>query len=263
MRWVATVVGWVGFAAYLGAAEPPREWTVEGVARQAIVYAPSVGKGPAPLLFVFHGHGGTAAHAARTYAFHTHWPEAVVVYPQGLNTPGKLTDPEGKKSGWQATAGDQQDRDLKFFDAVLKSLTAEAAIDPKRVYSTGHSNGGAFTYLLWAKRGEAFAAVAPSSAIPPPAEVKNLKPKPALHVAGKADPLVKWAWQDRAMDAVRKLNGCDAEGKPWAKAGDLVGTEYASGSGTPFVSLVSPGGHTFPAEAPKLIVKFLQAHPAK
>ena len=53
------------------------------------------------------------------------------------------------------------------------------------------------------------------------------------------------------------------EGKPWAKAGDLVTTEYASGTGTPSVSLVSPGGHAFPAEAPKLIVKFLQAHPAK
>ena len=26
------------------------------------------------------------------------------------------------------------------------------------------------------------------------------------------------------MSAVRKLNGCDEEGKPWAKAGDLVGT---------------------------------------
>ena len=104
---------------------------------------------------------------------------------------------------------------------------------------------------------------APSAAIPPLTEVKNLTAKPALHLAGKTDPSVKWAWQDRAMDAVRKLNGCDAEGKPWAKAGDLVSTEYASGTGTPSVSLVSPGGHAFPAEAPKLIVKFLQAHPAK
>lgn len=166
MRWAATVAVLVGVVAGLGAAEP-REWVVDGVPRQAVVHAPSAGKGPAPLLFVFHGHGGTAAHAARTYAFHTHWPEAVVVYPQGLNTPGQLNDPEGKKPGWQAAAGDQKDRDLKFFDAMLKSLTDEGVADPKRVYSTGHSNGGAFTYLLWAKRGEAFAAVAPSSAVPP------------------------------------------------------------------------------------------------
>ncbi len=263
MRFVAAVVGLLAALGSSRAAEPPREWVVEGVARQAVVFSPTAGGGPAPLVFVFHGHGGTAAHAARTYALQTHWPEAVVVYPQGLNTPGKLTDPEGKKSGWQAAAGDQEDRDLKFFDAMLKSLTGEAKADPKRVYATGHSNGGGFTYLLWARRGAAFAAVAPSSAVPPASEAGNLKPKPALHVAGRADPLVKWAWQDRAMDAVRKLNGCDAEGKPWAKAGDLVGTEYPSGTGTPFVSLVHPGGHTFPTEAPKLIAKFLQAHPAK
>jgi len=263
MRWVATIVGWVGAVIHLSAAEPPREWVVGGVPRQAIIHAPGAGTAPAPLLFVFHGHGGTAAHAARTYAFHTHWPEAVVVYPQGLNTPGRLSDPEGKKAGWQAAAGDQQDRDLKFFDAVLKSLTAEANVDPKRVYATGHSNGGGFTYLLWAARGETLAAVAPSGAVPPRAGGTTLTPKPALHLAGKTDPLVKWAWQERAMDGVRKVNGCDAAGEPWAKAGDLVGTEYPSGTGTPFVALTHPGGHTFPADAAKLIVKFFQAHPAK
>lgn len=91
--------------------------------------------------------------------------------------------------------------------------------------------------------------------------MKNLKPKPALHLAGQADPMVKWAWQERAIDAVKKLNGCDAEGKPWAKAGDLVGTEYPGG--TAFVTLIHLGGHTFSAAAVKLIVKFLQAHPAK
>ena len=256
MRFVAMIVGYLAALGGSRAAEPPREWVVDGVARRAVVFSPTAGDGPAPLVFAFHGHGGTAAHAARTYAFHTHWPEAVVVYPQGLNTPGQL-------SGWQATAGDQQDRDLKFFDAMLKSLTGEATADPKRVYSTGHSNGGAFTYLLWAERGGALAAVAPSSAVPPRSGVKNLKPKPALHLAGKADPLVVWAWQERAIDAVRELNGCDAGGKPWAKAGDLVGTEYASGTGTPLVTLVHPGGHTLPPEAPKLMVKFMQAHPAK
>ena len=48
-----------------------------------------------------------------THHFHETWPEAIVVYMQGLNTPGKLTDPEGKKSGWQSGPGDQKDRDLK------------------------------------------------------------------------------------------------------------------------------------------------------
>ena len=32
-------------------------------------------------------------------------------------------------------------------------------IDEKRVYATGHSNGGGFTYLLWTCRPDAFAAL--------------------------------------------------------------------------------------------------------
>lgn len=60
------------------------------------------------------------------------------------------------------------------------------------------------------------------------------------------------------MNSVKKLNGCADEGQPWDKAGPLVGTLYPSKGGTPFVSLIHPGGHTFPPDAPKLIVKFFQ-----
>ena len=142
-----------------------REWQVDGVVREALVYVPPKARTAAtPVIFAFHGHGGTMNHAARTFGYHTLWPEAMVVYLQGLKTPGSLTDPEGKKSGWQSRLGDQGDRDLKFFDAVLTTLKQEYRVDEKRLYATGHSNGGGFTYLLWAARGDQFAALAPSAA---------------------------------------------------------------------------------------------------
>lgn len=237
-----------------------REWKVGTDVRKAIVFAPAnASKEPAPLVFAFHGHGGTMGHAARTFAFQKQWPEAIVVYMQGLNTPGKLTDPEGKKSGWQPAQGDQQDRDLKFFDAVLASLKSDYKVDDKRIYATGHSNGGSFTYLLWAARGDVFAAVAPSAAVPG-RSAADLKPKPVLHVAGETDPLVKYNWQKLTIERIKRLNGCDAEGKAWAKAGELTGTQYASRTETPLVVVISPGGHQFPAEAPGLITKFFKEH---
>ena len=126
-----------------------RQWTVDGVARQALVYLPPpAGTNPAPVIFAFHGHGGSMQNAARTFRLQTRWPEALVVYMQGLNTPGRLTDPEGKRPGWQSAEGDQGDRDLKFFDTVLDSLRKDYRVDDKRIYATGHSNGGGFTYLL-------------------------------------------------------------------------------------------------------------------
>ncbi len=76
----------------------PREWNVDGVKRQALVFPPSTkSEKPAPVVFGFHGHGGTMGNAARSYNYQKLWPEAIVVYMQGLNTPGRLTDPEGKK----------------------------------------------------------------------------------------------------------------------------------------------------------------------
>src|ERR1017187_5426682 len=162
-----------------------REWTVDGAVREALVYAPpQASTNASPVVFVFHGHGGSMQNAARSFALQRVWPAAIVVYPQGLNTPGRLTDPEGKRAGWQSVTGAQGDRDLKFFDAMLASIRKDYRVDDKRIYATGHSNGGGFTYLLWAARGEQFAAFAPSSA----AAARNLgklKPTPVMHVAGE------------------------------------------------------------------------------
>lgn len=239
----------------LGAADPQprREWSVEGATREGLVFVPPTAKTTAtPVVFAFHGHGGTMQNAARSFAYQKVWPEALVVYLQGLNTPGKLSDPEGKKPGWQHAAGDQGDRDLKFFDVVLATLRKEFRVDNQRIYAAGHSNGGAFTYLLWAVRGEPFAAFAPSGSAAPRL-LSGLKPKPMLHAAGENDPLVKFAWQEMTIAAVRKLNQCGA-----GQANGARLTTYPSSIGAPVATFIHPGGHQFPAEAPDAIVKFFK-----
>ncbi len=253
-----------------------REWKVDGVVREALVHVPATAKtNAAPVVFAFHGHGGSMNNAAKMFGYHTLWPEAIVVYMQGLNTPGRLTDPEGKRPGWQQGVGDQNDRDLKFFDTVLASLKKDYKVDAKRLYSTGHSNGGSFTYLLWEARGNLFAAFAPSaslsrSLVQPkengtaalnekttnPAN-RTFLPKPVLHVAGENDPLVKFAWQKMMIDALRKLNQC-GEGKPWEQEKHC--THYESKFNAPVVTFIHPGTHKFPDEAPAMIVKFFKQH---
>lgn len=256
---VALVGFWTGSVV---AAGPTRaEWDVDGVKREALIAAPENAKTEAcPVVFAFHGHGGTMQNAARSFHIHTTWPEAIVVYMQGLPTPGALTDPEGKRAGWQKDADDQKGRDLKFFDAVLGRIKQDYKVDPQRIYATGHSNGGGFTYTLWSARGEVFAAVAPSAAGARAQILKGLKPKPVMHVAGENDQLVKFENQKRVMNFLQTHNGCSSEGKAWAKSGKLVGTEYPSKDGTPVVTLIGPGTHQFPSEAPALIVKFFQEH---
>lgn len=241
----------------------PTKWTVDGEAREALVIPPSKpGDGPVPVVLVFHGHGGTMRNMAAK-GFQTQWPEALVVCPQGLPT-ASGRDPEGKRSGWQPGPGENKDRDLKFVDAILKTLREQYRVDDRRIYATGHSNGGALTYLLWGTRGKEFAAIAPSAAgAAVLRRTKDLPPMPVLHVAGEKDPIVPFTGQQRTMAAVRLKNGCEAEGREWARAGKLVGTVYPSKGGTPFVSVIHPGTHAYPDEAPGLIVKFFKEQAKK
>lgn len=231
----------------------PMTWTVDGVVREALVYIPADAKKSArPLVFVFHGHFGTSKWAADAFGIEKLWPEAIVVYMQGLKTPGKLTDPEGKGNGWQGTIGEAGDRDFHFFDAVLATLKKDFLVDEKKIFSTGHSNGGQFTYLLWAYRGEIFRAFAPSAAVPGK-DYTALKAKAVLHVAGEKDTLVKYEWQVKTIGILKKLNEC-GEGGEWGR----LATFYPSKNGNPLVTYIHPEGHTFPKEAPAAIVKFFQ-----
>ena len=146
----------------LTAQPEPMQWTFDGVERGAGRCAAESPRERRPLVFVFHGHGGNMNNAARSFHLHELWPEAIVVYPQGLPTPSRI-DPQGKRSGWQQSSGTQQDRDLKLFDTMLASVKKKWHVDENQIYATGHSNGAIFTYLLWAAHPDLFAAVAPSS----------------------------------------------------------------------------------------------------
>jgi polyhydroxybutyrate depolymerase len=254
--WTVLLLGCV--TSFVASAADLQSWdfTVDKVARTALVYAPATAKtGSTPVVFVFHGHGGSARQASISFAMHEQWPEAIVIYPQGLDTPGQLTDPNGNRAGWQALVGDQGDRDLKFFDAILARVKKDYKVDAKRIYCTGHSNGGSFTYLLWLARADVFAAMAPSAAAAMYAP--ELKPKPALICGGENDPLVKPAWQKLTMTVVRRVDGCALTGKSWEKECTL----YPSEKGTPVVTFIYPGGHELNPKTPALVAKFFKETP--
>lgn len=231
-------------------------WKVGNETREALVYFPPKlsQQTKAPLVFAFHGHGGKSEYAARKLAIHEHWPEAICIYPQGLPTAVPVIDTEGKLPGWQKYEGDQDDRDLAFFDAMLKQMLEEYHADPKRIYSTGHSNGGFFTYVLLAARGDKLAAIAPVAASANPRDAKKQKPKPVFHVAGENDPIVRFAGQQRTIEKMRELNGCNEKGKEISK----LETEYTSTNGPAVVAYIHPGAHEIPSEAPARIAEFFK-----
>jgi len=240
------------------AAEPTStKWTVDGVEREALVFLPSTSSSAkAPVIFAFHGHGGNMHFAARGMAFQNLWPEAIVVYPQGLPTPGIIMDREGKQPGWQREAGQEHDRDLKFVDAILASLREKYSVDETRIYATGFSNGGLFTYLLLSQRPNVFAAFAPGGAVLL-SNVPLTDARPVFHYGGKSDQLARFEKQQATIDQVRKFNGCS---EPGENCGPNC-TLYRSTQAAPVETFIHPAGHLYPPAVTPLIVKFFQEHP--
>ena len=262
--WLVTLSAVLVLGAQLPAQRPAdsladQTWTLNGVARTGIVAGPSstVPANGSPLVLVFHGHGGTAAHSARTYAIHSHWPEAVVIYAQGLPTRGLMSDPEGRRPGWQHAPGGEGDRDLKFVDAVLDWARARYRIDPARIYAAGHSNGGTFTYVLWTARGDVFAAFAPSASVFRRELLAAARPKPALVIIGEKDELVPPAAQRLSLSGILRLNRASATGEPWSARQTTL---HASSIGAHTVAYIHPGDHTMPSNAGELMARFFKEH---
>ena len=216
-----------------------RTWKIDGAERKALVHLPEKVQG-APVIFAFHGHGGTMRYAARAYHLETLWPEAIVVYPQGL--PARTgRDPEGAKPGWTMFGGGfLPNRDLKLFDAMLATAKNDWKADPKRVYCMGHSNGAGFTYYLWGQRPDTFAALAPVSGAGFRL-IRSAKPCPLLAIGAKNDPIVKWEDQQAAIDAAKGINAAKE----------------------PVEVVIHTGGHTFSPEAPQQIIAFFKKHARK
>ncbi|MPN24161.1 hypothetical protein SDC9_171555 [bioreactor metagenome] len=160
---------------------------------------------------------------------------------------------------WQTLPGELNDRDLKFFDVMLSYMKKNYRIDNRRIYITGHSNGGGFVYLLWAERADAFAAIAPTAAAmakhsPNAFLLQRLQPKPVFIVAGEKDNLVKIEWQREIIPDILTLNGCDKDG---VAVSDYL-TLFNSKTKNNTMTYIHPGGHGFPQEAALLIVDFFK-----
>ncbi len=139
---------------------------VRDVERTFIVYLPPSydGAEAVPVLFMFHGHGGTAAGAmSATYDWQVTADANgfIVVFPESLSPPGKNIeifgqvicenyDLTGKR--WDVAHVFSDDRcdsqDLDFVEAILDWLEASYNINSSHVFSTGHSYGAFFSYYV-------------------------------------------------------------------------------------------------------------------
>ncbi len=107
-----------------------------------------------PLVFALHGTGGDYrrwTEEGRYILPDSMKEESILVYPNALEKA------EGEVTQWDF------ERDAIFFDDLYKELEANLCFDIRKVFATGHSDGGGFTSYLGCQRGNVLRAIAPSS----------------------------------------------------------------------------------------------------
>ena len=139
-----------------------------------------------PLVIVLHGNGGTGRQIERHTSFdriaaREHF---VVVYPDAVDRHWNDGRPEV----------DNGVDDVAFIASLIDEIATKHAIDRKRVYVTGMSNGGIMSYRVACDLADRIAAIAPVTGnLPAAIRCEPRVPVSVLAINGTEDPLVPYA----------------------------------------------------------------------
>ncbi len=261
-------------------ADTERTVAVNGLERSYLLHIPpglSPGA-PVPLVLVFHGHRMNADYILAVTGFDTlaDAQQFIVAYPNGTGSAELLSFNAGLCCG---SAEKNNIDEAAFVRGILSDLEGIAAVDPRRIFVTGFSNGAMLAYRLACELSDTIAAVAPVAGnlvydpCRPPGKVS------VLHIQGLSDASAPYAEDDLEPDwdpAIRSvqvsvalwasLDGC--AGFPYdTREGIATHTVYAACAGGTAVELYSLHGigHVWPPDslwpASRVIWDFFAAHP--
>lgn len=222
---------------------------VGGVARKAYVHVPAsyMQKGTMVVLN-FHG---LMSNAGQQMAWSKMNPASdkhgfIAVHPEGIS------------NSWNAKvccggAAQNDVDDIAFVKALVAKLEADWCIDPKRIYATGMSNGGHFSYRLACLMSDVFAAVAPVSGQLLELSCNPARPIPVLHIHGTSDTIVSYEHSGyrsvaESLAVFQQDYGCAgaAKGAPWFDKGDTKCASFNGCAAELAHCRVEGGGHTWP-----------------
>ena len=206
---------------------------VDGKTRSYLLYVPNNVKDSAPLVISLHGAGGVVTTTSHDPDFNSIADKDgfIVAYPQGLQTTfpglGGMQAP-----GWTSTGEENFDTD--FLKAVVEDIDSKYALDRKRLYCCGFSNGGMMTYVMANTCSHIFAAFAAISGYPINEfhlHHTSWRPVPFLHIHGKADDFVKYSLVPNIIDNMVARNGANPVPTTTTKSGKYTKNVYEAGEG--------------------------------
>lgn len=226
---------------------------IEGVERQALVYpGKNSDSQPAPLVLVFHGRGDNMTDFARAVRLHKDWPEAIVVYPDGM----ARADESGMKGWLGSVQREDSNHDMLFTERLIAEASDRFQVDASRIYAGGFSNGGRFSFILLARKPEVFAAFVMIGALAPDLAGATT-PRPVMYLFGKDEPAqYQEAWQQTAI-ALVALNRSSNEQREWAP--EFIEFPATEG-GAPTIINLYRAGHIWPHQGNRQIIRFFESH---
>jgi polyhydroxybutyrate depolymerase len=175
----------------LAAGDTELTLTHAGLRRRYLVHVPRLpAASPRPLVLTFHGGGGNAA-GFQAYAGLDRLADRegfVVAYPNGTGPLPRRLLTFNAGTSCCGSALRQQVDDVGFAAAIVDDLAERTAIDRRRVYATGHSNGAIMAYRLAAERADLIAAIAPVAGAMHVDRFAPSRPVAVLHIHSVDDP---------------------------------------------------------------------------
>lgn len=170
--------------------------SVNGVNRDIKVYLPESMSGGDALVIACHGMNQSAD-----------WHDGNSKWAAVSDTAGfVLVFPEGIDHGWDIGGN----RDVDFVCAIIDKMEKEHGIDPSRVYLTGFSMGGMFTYHCANRIPDKIAAFVPVSGYPMgDKSAYSSRPVPIMHVHGTGDDVCVFSGVQPTLDNWIKHNECN------------------------------------------------------
>lgn len=140
--------------------------TIDGRERTYILNVPPnyYSAGGFSLVIAMHGGGGDALQFESTSKLteKANASKFIVVYPNGVKSNGVLRAQTWNAGACCDYARDNAIDDVKFISTLIDDLVGRYKINPKKVYATGHSNGGMLSYRLACEIPEKITAIAPN-----------------------------------------------------------------------------------------------------
>ncbi len=166
-----------------------RSLVFDGMERTYILHIPPGydASEPVPLVLAFHGITLDANEMIRISGFNVQSDTSgfIVAYP---NASGEQKSWNGGHCCGEAAINNVDD--VGFVRALIAELSTFLAIDSKRIYATGFSNGAIMVYRLACEMSDQIAAIGPVSATQALEDIENCRPArpmPVIHFHGTDD----------------------------------------------------------------------------